>query len=451
MHTKKISFALVVSMLLPSLAIAADPVQAPFEKDFILTAYYSPVANQCCYVKGSEEADKVLNGGGTRGADGAQVYPGMVAAPASYAFGTRISLPGLGVMAVHDRGGAIQSLDHGDRLDVWVGYGEEGLARALAFGVRHIHGTVYPVGNKAPAESFDLTDLTSPPDRLKPYLVADMGLLDMHPKSGQTGLSVEVLQQALQKVGYFKGTATGTFGDGTVSALASFNKDYALPGNGKELTVQSAAYLTSAIGELHAASPVHFIDASSPKSDIQEAQRLLRWLGTYKGRTDGVYSDTFVKAIVAYQQGKKLVADATSPGAGRIGPVTRNALIGDWKQRVVGQHASTLLSMKRVGDMLDTKGALISTYLSPGQNGAVVRAVQEFLVQNGLFPADKVNGNYGDLTKQSVLKYQLSRGIILSAKDKGAGSIGPSTLHALRSEQIQSMFALVRAKGWGVL
>jgi hypothetical protein len=39
------------------------------------------------------EEDKILNGNGTHGASGRAVFNGMIAAPKSYAFGTRIYVP----------------------------------------------------------------------------------------------------------------------------------------------------------------------------------------------------------------------------------------------------------------------------------------------------------------------------------------------------------------------
>src|SRR3989338_11176543 len=120
-------------------------VPAIEEREFVITAYYSPLPDQCCYVRGTYAADTLLNGKGIAGADGTAVYPGMIAAPKSYVFGTRVELPGIGVGTVHDRGGAINVLESGShRLDLWMGYGEEGLARALAFGVQRLKGTVYP-------------------------------------------------------------------------------------------------------------------------------------------------------------------------------------------------------------------------------------------------------------------------------------------------------------------
>jgi 3D (Asp-Asp-Asp) domain-containing protein len=168
-HMKKyyLLLSFVCSLVHPFSALALRE-QVPYEQDFIITAYYSPEPDQCCYVKGSYAADVVLNGEGTHGADGTAVIPGMAAAPKSYAFGTTIILPGIGTVRVHDRGGAIHELPDGaHRLDLWVGKGEEGLARALAFGVQRVRGTIYPLGTQQPKMALDLSSLSAPLNSIK--------------------------------------------------------------------------------------------------------------------------------------------------------------------------------------------------------------------------------------------------------------------------------------------
>ncbi len=188
-HSIFLTTALVIS--LPSPTWAADKGAAPtateaiilngqpFEQDFIITAYYSPLPGQCGYVMGDIDADKYLNGQGTNGADGTPVYAGMAAAPPAYPFGTRLVLPGIGTVTVHDRGGAIQEGEKAHRLDLWVGSGEEGLARALKFGVQHVHAIVYPTqSTPQPAESMDLTSLPAPTHALAPYLTDNAKISD---------------------------------------------------------------------------------------------------------------------------------------------------------------------------------------------------------------------------------------------------------------------------------
>lgn len=429
----------------------SQAIGTPYEQDFILTAYYSPLPDQCCYVKGSEVADKVLNGQGTNGADGTEVYPGMLAAPPTYAFGTRIDLPGLGIMTVHDRGGAIQELEKAHRLDVWAGHGEEGLARALEFGVKRIRGTVYPPGTAQPAERFALESLPAPMDKLKPYLVAEAGLIDMQPAFGERGLSVSLLQEHLRDLGYFSHAVTGMYGDVTKESLASFVRDMALQEPTDRLTETTAAYLVAALRLKDSASPLDFVGRESAKSDIQKAQRLLRYLGFYRGRTDGLYSDAFFHAVLSYQQSQQLVGDASSPGAGRIGPLTKGKLDQELSRRRVAAQADKLLVVKRVRELLVKQGKLLDRFLAEGDNGKAVIAVQTMLADAGFFPHDKINGNFGPLTAESVAKYQIARGLLKNESDTGAGNIGPVTMRMLRQEQVNATYRLVRARGWAAL
>lgn len=448
-----LSCMVIASLFAPVVAVAADVhSDGSYEQEFILTAYYSPLPDQCCYIKGSEEADKTLNGQGTHGADGTAVYPGMLAAPPSYAFGTRIVLPGIGTMTVHDRGGAIQELEKAHRLDVWAGHGEEGLARALEFGVKRIRGRVYPPETVQPRESMDLAHLPAPVDQLRPYIVAENMLVSAQPALGEKGMTVLQMQEHLKTLGYFTANISGYFGEQTGKALAAFQKEYQLEGDGTKLTDVTAAYLLAAAGmDTSGQDPVSFIGKESSAPDIQRAQRLLRYFGYYRGRTDGKYTDTIFAAILRYQQDQKLVGDAASPGAGRIGPKTRTLLVSEWRKRMVIRRAEKLIALQRVTDLLAERGTLINAFLSEGQNGKTVRAVQQFLAGQGFFDVKMVNGNFGKMTKKAVAEYQIARGLIKTAADKGAGTVGPVTLRRIREDQVWQTYRTVRAQGWNSL
>jgi peptidoglycan hydrolase-like protein with peptidoglycan-binding domain len=439
-----------IYILAPAHVIALD-AGVPYEQEFILTAYYSPLPDQCCYVKGSYEADKILNGEGIAGADGTPVYPGMLAAPPAYKFGTRIVLPGLGTMTVHDRGGAIQEWDNAHRLDVWAGYGEEGLARALAFGIQEIRGMVYPLGTEQPNEAFALETLPAPEARLKPFMVAEAGLLNMHPKFGSRGLSVTLLQEQLKMLGYFEHEITGLYGDVTQQSLEAFIKDMGIDEPSDSLTQETAAYLTAAVQLKDSTSPVTFIGKESSPSDIMKAQRMLRYLGFYKGRTNGEYSETLFKAILAYQQAQKLVGDAASPGAGRIGPMTKGVIDKQFRHRRIAERAKGLMAYVQVRELLQNNSLLVNALMQKGANGSNVKSLQKFLAQQGFFPADKINGNYGELTARAVVEYQLARQLLASASEKGAGTVGPITLNLMKQEQVRASYRHVRAQGWDSL
>ena len=98
-------FLLFSSLLcvLPVESSFAANVPSNMTHTFMATAYYSPLPDQETYYRGSYEADVALNGGGISAADGTGVYAGMIAAPSTYPFGTKIYLDGLGIVSVHDR------------------------------------------------------------------------------------------------------------------------------------------------------------------------------------------------------------------------------------------------------------------------------------------------------------------------------------------------------------
>ncbi|TSC78889.1 MAG: SpoIID/LytB protein [Candidatus Peregrinibacteria bacterium Gr01-1014_25] len=431
------------------LHVAGEPTE-PYMQEFILTAYYSPLPDQCCYVLGGERADKIMNGEGRAGADGTPVYPGMIAAPASYPFGTRVDLPGIGVVAVHDRGGAITELPGGPhRLDVWVGFGEEGLARALAFGVQRMQARVYPVGSAQPQEHVDLDALPAPAERLQDYFVADSGLLDVRVKRGDRGLSVLLLQEKLRALGH-DAPPSGEFDAQTEAALRGFQRDMGLHEPSDSLTPATAAWVLAA-SVTEPTPRIDHVREGSPRSDISEAQRVLRYLGYYHGRTTGSYDDNLAAAILRFQQNAGIVGGPDQPGAGIIGPLTFKTIAHSWFKKAVADRAERYLLFKRVAERLTGKGVLPARFLSDGSTGDDVRLVQGLLAERGLFPADKINGVFGPQTKDAVLKFQLKHGLVLKGSDTGAGNIGPATLRALRVEEMTEAYRAVRGGGWGVL
>lgn len=157
----KIILALIIftqfSALTPTIHAESSSTE---KRKFLVTAYYSPLPDQSFYTMGSYEADMILNGRGVRGADGTPVYTGMLAAPKSYPFGTQVYIPGLGMGEVHDRGGAIVTKAGYDRIDVWMGHGEEGLSRALNWGSRLVDGEV-TFNPTEPATGFDYSWVNS--------------------------------------------------------------------------------------------------------------------------------------------------------------------------------------------------------------------------------------------------------------------------------------------------
>jgi peptidoglycan hydrolase-like protein with peptidoglycan-binding domain/3D (Asp-Asp-Asp) domain-containing protein len=451
MHIPKRIFATVAFVVLIHPGQVGSN-REPYEQDFFVTAYYSPLPDQCCYVRGGYEADKVLNGEGVKAADGTAVYPGMLAAPPSYPFGTKVALSGIGILAVHDRGGAIQEQGGVHRLDVWAGYGEEGLARALAFGAQRVRGTVYPPGFHQPQTKLALDDLPAPLSKLENYKLAYLNLLSVRAQKEDHGLSVKMLQTTLKEMGYFRHAVTGRFGEVTEQSLAHFLSDYHLSEPTDALTPTAAAFVLSAEHRRGVKDPISgYVDQKANATTLREAQRILRFLGYYRGRTDGIYSDALAGAILHFQKDYYLVGTENDAGAGRIGPLTMQQIRGAWDRLLVAERARKYLLLHKVEQHVAKNNLAVEQFLSEGDYGTQVRTLQSLLADRGFFPEAKINGNFGPLTGASVTQYQLSRDLISSSSAHGAGVVGPATLAALQREERSMLYQLVRATGWQAL
>ncbi len=103
-----------------------------YERIIRVTGYYSPLPDQDKFATGSYRGDIILNGRGIMGSDTTPVYIGMAAGPPHMEFGTNVIIEDLGkfnlpkIYTIHDRGGAIK----GNRLDIWVGKGEQAMKKA---------------------------------------------------------------------------------------------------------------------------------------------------------------------------------------------------------------------------------------------------------------------------------------------------------------------------------
>lgn len=193
----------------------------PYIQNFVISAYYSPLPGQEHYVTGTYESDIRLNGDGVKAADNTVVYPGMIAAQPEIPFGTKMDIPGLGIGTVHDRGGAIKT----NRLDIWMGTGEEGMRRALWWGFREVPVTVYGVDENV-KETLDFMSI--PLARTGFFtartVVRDPALFYDELKLGDRGESVQKLQEELIRLNYLRIESTGYYGTVTEHAVLKFQQ-----------------------------------------------------------------------------------------------------------------------------------------------------------------------------------------------------------------------------------
>jgi peptidoglycan hydrolase-like protein with peptidoglycan-binding domain/3D (Asp-Asp-Asp) domain-containing protein len=428
----------------------------PYSKTFSISAYYSPLPGQMHYVTGSYATDIRLNGRGTNGADGTPVYAGMVAAPKSYAFGTKLYIPGIGMTAVHDRGGAIveaagdgESGPRHDRLDIWMGYGDKGLTRALNWGLQTVTVTIYGIDDSideeviingySPSEKDNQEYFYIPEyyENSEPKAVAPKKLFTEDLWYLSESNEVEKLQNYLKQLGYFKGDVNGYFGDETRMAIYVFQKDKGLVQNIADLGAghfgpQTREVLEAAIlSGREGMSPKVNLGPSDGESDsVKKLQKALELLG-YNVDLNGSYDSKTEKAVLRFQIDNDVLDNAGDYGAGYFGPRTLSTLsvklgeaLANGNVKMPVAHAND-----EIGVMVASRQVLtppIHENLNLGDDGPAVKRLQQELKNLNLLRIDPT-GNYGDVTKHAVFKFQQIHGLVTDKNSQYAGVFGDQT------------------------
>lgn len=342
-----------------------------YTKIFTISAYYSPLPCQNKYATGSYERDIRLNGGGVHGADGTSVYPGMVAAPRDFDFGTKMHIPGIGIVAVHDRGGAIKA-SNGidgvyDRLDVWMGYGDKGLKRALQWGKRTMDVVVYGV-NDLIVEEITLDDYSL--DESVPNQC-------VMPVNSPAEVLPEVVSEAtFEAISYYSGN---------LQVGSSGNAVYAL-------------------------------------------QNELRRLNFLRINPTGYYGEVTEHAVFKFQQSQRLVWDKNSSGAGIFGPKTKDRL-----NEIIATRDYTVKLIAQATNSREKEIRILATELDFGMVHPEVANLQKFLKDKGYFTSPLITTYFGPATKSAVVKFQIENGVVNSGDEHGAGRVGPETLDLINN------------------
>ena len=326
---------------------------------FIITAYYSPLPGQENYVTGSYEGDIRLNGNGTNGADGTPVFPGMIAAPKTYPFGMKMYIPGVGLTSVHDRGGAIVTAGNRgnsyDRLDVWMGHGDEGLRKALGWGKRTVEVMVYGINPEIEEAVYFETYMTVENLATQTFLNPLEFPNDLY--FGNNGDEIKEMQTYLKEWGYLAMEPDGFYGTDTSQAIFQFQMDFGIVSGPDELGAghfgirtrqkfdslikggeATATLLEEVKGEnlLVKYSDLYeektlfatALELGDSGESVRQLQEELQNLGYLRIDPTGFFGETTEHALYKFQQAQGLVTSKEDSGAGYLGPRTRDVLNG---------------------------------------------------------------------------------------------------------------------------
>jgi peptidoglycan hydrolase-like protein with peptidoglycan-binding domain len=338
----KKTFFLLLTFLVILPIFKVEAVVQGEKRMFTITGYYSPLPDQDFYITGSYESEIRLNGNGIQGADSTLVYPGIMAAPSNYEFNTKVCVPGFGCGAVHDRGQAIvtkgkRDLAKNDRLDLWMGYGDNGLLRALAWGVKHLECEVYQP-DEAIAESvnFDvplaLFNLIKMPKKL---------LFSKNISRGSIGNEVIKLQKALSNLGFYTGIIDGVFDFDTEESVFKFQKASFILETKKTLGAgifgpQTRKKMADAIQRLEIQKEIsemwesfHFdenLSLGQRNGAVLKLQQILVENEFLDVQPTGFFGSKTEAALIEFQKLHSLITTEESLGAGKVGPATREKL-----------------------------------------------------------------------------------------------------------------------------
>ncbi len=347
-------------------AVSASSFSGCEEKMFTVTSYYSPENGQVFYYKPSFQDEVTLNGEWYTGASWKAVFQWMLAWPASYSFWSLIYFPGWGIGEIADRGGAIvlsgERDQLHDRIDIWMGKGEEGLIRALTFGKKNL--TWYLCNSSIiKTEPSEMLDRNTVPV-LKNFF--DVAIRIEQLDVWRNDIRVRTLQKYLNKLWYLsKKYRNGNYDTHTKRALCAYQTDtkivsvsnpdcwifgahtrYAM-----KMDVQARGLLPTDLYEIgtfdeiislakyyngtpteipvqmpkktnmpttkivQPAKPAIFLfyrayTKNQQSSEIKTLQIFLQQQGFYTWKIDGIYTKTTVDALYDFQKKYTLISDS---------------------------------------------------------------------------------------------------------------------------------------------
>ncbi|MBD2338056.1 peptidoglycan-binding protein [Calothrix sp. FACHB-156] len=196
---------------------------------------------------------------------------------------------------------------------------------------------------------------------------------------GSQGPAVTRLQQRLQQLGYFQANPTGKFGPITKDAVIAFQRNAGLPADGitnrqtwNRLLAPTSSPSNPAIPNTTSLAP----------QQIRELQEGLRQLGYLQANPTGNFGPLTRDALLRFQRDYQLAVDGVADTQ------ALQAVRGVVQNRQAYQAPSQTRN-----------------YLTVGDSGDNVRAVQQRLLQLGFFNTNP-DGYYGENTRSYVYAFQ---------------------------------------------
>lgn len=228
-------------------------------------------------------------------------------------------------------------------------------------------------------------------------------------RMGSTGSDVSDLQARLTELGYYTGVIDGKYASGTQAAVTEFQTRNGLTADGiagreTQDLLYSGAAQAKTVSAGGGTEEYVLLKQGTSGLEVRKLQGRLAELGYYAGGVDGIYGESTVSAVKAFQRSNGLSGD------GQAGVQTQTKLYS-----ATAKYASTPVA---------TANPEQTRSLSVGMTGNDVYALQERLIElrylNGV-----ADGVFGTETQNALIAFQQRNGLTAD------GTAGASTLKKL--------------------
>ena len=226
---------------------------------------------------------------------------------------------------------------------------------------------------------------------------------------GSTGSDVSDLQARLLELGYYEGAIDGRYASGTQAAVQEFQSRNGLTADGVAgRQTQDLLYSGGAqpkyVSAVDQSQGYLLLKQGTSGLDVRKLQGRLAELGYYSGGVDGIYGDTTVDAVKAFQRNNGLSGD------GQAGSQTQSKL-----------YSATA---KYASNPVTTANPEQTRSLSLGMSGNDVYALQQRLIELR-YLTGVADGFFGEETRAALIEFQKNNNLTAD------GNAGTSTLKKL--------------------
>lgn len=464
---KILSFLLLTIFLAPYQSFALNDTGY-----YVVTAYYSPLPDQDFYLTWDYKSEKRLNGEGIAWASWKKVFSGMLAWPKTYEFWTKIYLEWLGIWEIADRWWAIVTAGNRwyshDRIDVWVGYWDEWLKRALYWWKRTVKWEIVSKNTKVDIDYYDVLSPSWATNWLKNEKKNDIFSKSIWISSNTS--DIKEIQTFFKDLWLYFWEIDGIYNKEIIDIIYdyqiekdiisssydsgawywgkntrdNFKKDYLNWVFDIEKIEEKEVIVKKEINTI-------FEKWVSTKDEIIELQKVLIDLWYYNWDLSGIYDD-IIDSIYNYQIEKSIISNSYDLWAWYYGPSTRKNLKETYDKYVLNKEQiekNKAIEEKRKQDLLDKYNEIkkISEKEVLDKVDEIwnvqfwdisvwVRNLQVKLKELGYFDYSDT-AIFGELTKESILSFQIDVNLIQNENDLWAGIFWPKTKEVFISKLIE--------------